>query len=524
MNKKMKSMKKTQFISLVALLGVGLTSCEKYLDVNFDPSFPQVSQGFALLPPMIGQMSRAETFDGRFTGQYCQYWLAAAAGNVWDRHGYAAGSDNGGEMWRSHYWTIGKNVDLIIEDAIAKQQWDYMGVAKAIRAWGWQSTTDANGEMILKQAWEPNRYVFDYDSQEDVYKEVVRLSTEALADLNRTDGTVSPASLGRGDIVYKGDRTKWIKFVNAILARNANHISNKKGSYNPDAVIKFVDASFSSNADNFDIPHDATSTTDANFWGPLRNNMNAFRQSNYLVNLLNGTTFPGAIDPRLAGMLTASDDKVFRGVNVNVGDPNNVAGRPNRVANFWGQSQPTATTPATGKSIFDNKTPHPLITYWEMQFVKAEAAFIKGDKAMALDAYNKGINAHLDWVASFITDATARTAFNTERTAYLKSSAVAQTSAALTLSDIMTQKYISMFVHGHMESWVDMRRYKYSSDVYKGLTLPTGTTLFPDNNGKLAYRLRPRFNSEYVWNRAALDKLGGLNADFHTKEMWFMQP
>jgi len=517
-------MKKTQFISLVALLGVGLTSCEKYLDVNFDPSFPQVSQGFALLPPMIGQMSRAETFDGRFTGQYTQYWLSSAAGNVWDRHGYAAGSDNGGEMWRSHYWTIGKNVDLIIEDAMAKQQWDYMGVAKAIRAWGWQSTTDANGEMILKQAWEPNRYVFDYDSQEDVYKEVVRLSNEALADLAKTDGAVSAASLGRGDIVYKGDRTKWIKFVNAILARNANHISNKKGSYNPDAVIKFVDASFSSNADNFDIPHDATSTTDANFWGPLRNNMNAFRQSNYLVNLLNGTTFPGAIDPRLAGMLTASDDKVFRGVNVNVGDPNNVAGRPNRVANFWGQSQPTATTPATGKSIFDNKTPHPLITYWEMQFVKAEAAFIKGDKAMALDAYNKGINAHLDWVASFITDATARTAFNTERTAYLKSSAVAQTSAVLTLSDIMTQKYISMFVHGHMESWVDMRRYKYSSDVYKGLTLPTGTTLFPDNNGKLAYRLRPRFNSEYVWNRAALDKLGGLNADFHTKEMWFMQP
>ena len=61
-------MKKTQFISLVALLGVGLTSCEKYLDVNFDPSFPQVSQGFALLPPMIGQMSRAENFDERFTG------------------------------------------------------------------------------------------------------------------------------------------------------------------------------------------------------------------------------------------------------------------------------------------------------------------------------------------------------------------------------------------------------------------------------------------------------------------------
>ena len=518
-------MKKIKIISLVTLLGIGLTSCEKYLDVNFDPSFPQVSQGFALLPPMISQMSRAEAFDGRFTGQYCQYWLATAAGNAWDRHGYIAGSDNGGEMWRSHYWSIGKNVDLVIEDATAKQQWDYVGVAKALRVWGWQSTTDANGEMILKQAWEPNRYVFEYDSQEDVYKEVVRLGTEALADLSRTDGGVSPASLGRGDLVYKGDRTKWIKFVNAILARNANHISNKK-SYNPDAVIKFVDASFSSNADNFYIPHGGTSTTDANFWGPLRNNMNAFRQSSYLVSLFNGTLFPGAIDPRMAAMLTASDDKVFRGVNVGLGDANNIAGRTNRVANFWGQSQPTATTPATGKSIFDNGTAHPLITYWEMQFVKAEAAFIKGDKAMAFEAYNKGINAHLDWVFSLIpsTDAAGRAAFTSERTAYLKSNAVAQTSAALTLSDIMTQKYISMFVHGHMESWVDLRRYKYSPDVFKGFVAPTGTTLFPDNNGKLAYRLRPRFNSEYVWNRAALDKVGGLNADYHTKEMWFMQP
>jgi hypothetical protein len=517
-------MKKLQIISLVTLLGVGLTSCEKYLDVNFDPSFPQVSQGFALLPPMIGQMSRAEAFDGRFAGQYCQYWLASASGNVWDRQGYAAGSDNGGEMWRSHYWSIGKNVDLVIEDAVAKQQWDYSGVAKAIRAWGWQSTTDANGEMILKQAWEPNRYVFEYDSQEDVYKEVVRLSTEALTDLNRTDGAVSAASLGRGDIVYKGDRTKWIKFVNAILARNANHLSNKKGSYNPDAVIKFVDASFSSNADNFYIPHNGVSTADANFWGPLRNNMNAFRQSNYLVSLLNGTTFPNAIDPRLAAMLTASDDKVYRGVNVNSGDPNNVAGRTNRVANFWGQSQPTATPPTTGKFIFNDKADHPLITYWEMQFVKAEAAFIKGDKAMAFDAYNKGINAHLDWVLSLTTDATARTAFTTERAAYLKSSAVAQTAAALTLSDIMTQKYISMFVHGHMESWVDLRRYKYSPDVFKGFAVPTGTTLFPDNSGKLVYRFRPRFNSEYVWNRAALDKIGGLTADFHTSELWFVKP
>lgn len=515
-------MKKIQILMLVMLVGMGLTSCEKYLDVNFDPSFPQVSQGFAILPPMIQQMSRAEALDGRYVGQYCQYWLSSASGNVWDRQGYAAGSDVGGEMWRSHYYSIGKNVDLIIEDATAKEQWDYVGVAKAIRAWGWQSTTDINGEIILKQAWEPNRYTFDFDTQDEVYKEVVRLSNEAIADLGRAGTGVSVASLARGDQVYNGDRSKWIKFVNAILARNANHQSNKKSGYNPDAVIKLVDASFSSNADNFNIPHAGTSSADGNFWGPLRNQIASFRQSEYLVRVLNTTP---ARDPRLATMLTASTDGVFRGVVLNNGDPNNITGRTNRVANFWGQDQPTATPPTTGKFIFQDRAPHPLITYWELQFIKAEAAFIKGDRATAFEAYNKGINAHLDWVATSIPNLPTRTLYDTERTAYLRNAAaVAQTAGTLTLSNIMMQKYISMFGHGHLESWVDMRRYNYSPDIYTGFAVPTGLTLFPDNNGKLVYRIRPRFNSEYVWNRASLNKFGGLNPDYHTVEMWFMKP
>ena len=517
-------MKKISIITTLTLLILGTTSCEKYLDVNFDPSFPQVSQGFAILPPMLSQMARAETFDGRFAGQYCQYWQSSGSGNVWDRHGYAAGSDAGGEFWRSHYFTIGKNVDLIIEDATAKQQWDYIGVAKAIRAWGWQSTTDANGEMILKQAWEPNRYIFDFDSQEDVYKEVVRLSNEALQDLARTDGNVSPASLGRGDLVYKGDRSKWIKFVNAVLARNAHHITNKKGVYNPDAVIKFVDQSFASNADNFNIPHAATSTPDGNFWGPLRNNMGGFRQGDYLVKTMDGTIFTGSRDPRLSAMLTASTDGTFRGVFTTQGDANNIANNVRRVPSLWGVQQPLAAPPTVGKFIFQDKVDHPLITYAELQFMKAEAAFIKGDRAMAYATYLNAINAHLDWTLAFVTDAALRTQYTTERTAYLRSSAVAASAAVLTLSDIMMQKYIALFGHGNMETWVDMRRYNYSADVYKGFTVPTGLNIFPDNNGKLVYRLRPRFNSEYVWNRASLATFGGLDADFHTSPVWFMKP
>ncbi|MBC7890944.1 MAG: SusD/RagB family nutrient-binding outer membrane lipoprotein, partial [Sphingobacteriaceae bacterium] len=158
------------------LVGLGtLGSCDKYLDINRDPANPQVAEGFALLPPMQQQMALGEQFDSRYIGKYVQNWGEATAGDTWDRHGYQTGSDNSGLMWRVHYWNLGQNVQLVIDDAKAKNKPEYSGAAKAMFAWSWQTTTDYHGEIILKQAFEPNRYVFDYDTQEDVYAYVPTL-------------------------------------------------------------------------------------------------------------------------------------------------------------------------------------------------------------------------------------------------------------------------------------------------------------------------------------------------------------
>ncbi|NCU05623.1 MAG: SusD/RagB family nutrient-binding outer membrane lipoprotein, partial [Chitinophagaceae bacterium] len=53
---------------------------------------------------------------------------------------------------------------------------------------------------------------------------------------------------------------------------------------------------------------------------------------------------------------------------------------------------------------------------------------------------------------------------------------------------------------------------------------PTGTVLWPDNNGALVYRVRYRYNSEYVWNIEELKRLGADKLDWHTKETWFSKP
>jgi hypothetical protein len=77
--------------------------------------------------------------------------------------------------------------------------------------------------------------------------------------------------------------------------------------------------------------------------------------------------------------------------------------------------------------------------------------------------------------------------------------------------------------------WMDMRRYHYTEvdpvsgkQVYPGFAPPTN--LYPDNGGKVAYRIRPRYNSEYVWNVPGLTAIGAMDPAYHTVEMWITKP
>ena len=495
------------FIGLLALLA---SSCDDFLDVNTDISKPQNASAPVLLPPMLSDMARGEQFDSRFVGQFVQYWHNVTAGNAYEAHGSPT-SDNNAEKWRSHYYAIGLNIDLMIADAEAKEQWNYAGVARAIRAWSWQTSTDHHGDMIFKQAWEPGRFIFDFDSQDLIYEEVKRLSNEALELLNRQGEASTPAILARGDLVYAGDAAKWTKFVYGVLARNANHISNKS-TYDPRKVIEYVDKALASNSDNFLVPHAGNNTDDSNFYGPLRNNLTTYRPSTYIVNLLDSVLLP-ARDPRLPILLTPSLDGKYRGINPGAGDPTNSAAAtsPTKLPTLFG----TVVRPTTDKGskfIFRDNSAFPIMTYAEMQFIKAEAAIRANDRAMALTAYTNGIKAHMDFVGV--------TAANRDK--YLASPAVVKDAAALTISDVMIQKYIALWGIGAAETWVDLRRYAYNKDIYKGFTLPTVLSI--DNGGKVVQRARPRFNSEYVWNAESLKTIGADQPDYHTKEMWFALP
>ena len=95
------------------------------------------------------------------------------------------------------------------------------------------------------------------------------------------------------------------------------------------------------------------------------------------------------------------------------------------------------------------------------------------------------------------------------------------------MSHIMSQKFIALWGWGHNEIWMDLRRYHYTDstatgvEVFRGFAPPTN--LFPDNGGQVVQRIRPRYNSEYVWNFASLQAIGADAPNYHTIPLWITE-
>ncbi|MEX2282546.1 MAG: SusD/RagB family nutrient-binding outer membrane lipoprotein [Gemmatimonadota bacterium] len=519
---------------LVASLTLGTSACDNFLDVNDNPNAPDRTSPNNYLAPMMHWLAQSEQWDGRFVGRYTQMWhippatLTGTPDN-WARHGYDATSDNGAQIYRDVYWSLGINLSDMIRQAESEERWDLAGIGYVLRGWGWLKLTNLHGDVIIKEAFTPDQFRFPFDTQEYAYQEVIRLLDQGIELLARTDGNISPSYVAVGDKMFDGDASRWTRFAWGLKAMALNHFSNKS-TYDANAVIAAVDKSFVSPAEEALFPFANTSPTpadDRNFWSIERGNIASYRQTEFIVGLMDGSQFTGAVDPRMSRMLAQDSTGAFRGMNINRGYGSVIRERPWNLWGYYGAGLQPAGTP--GRYLFDYRPQYPVMTYAQLQFIKAEAALKKGDQAIARDAYLKGVAAHIDFVNARnaeisrpgLTQISAG-----EKAAFLANPAIAP--GTITLSHIMGQKFIAQWGWAFVEAWMDQRRYHYTdmdplagTQVFRGFALPTNW--HPDNGGDPAQRIRPRYNSDYVWNREELAKIGGLTLDYHTKPLWITE-
>ena len=585
-------------ISLTILLALG-TSCTKWLDVNKNVDAPDWVPPILRLAPTIAAYEGI-AYDLRALAPMVQYFGGKGYASVFGLHDYYSGSDAGGETWRMVYWLQGMNIENIINDGRTRGEYKLAGIGLAIKAYSWHQLASIHGDIPVKDAFVPGLLSHSYDTQEYAFKQVRSWARQAIVELAKADANQYP-TIATNDLIYKGDAAKWTKFAYAVLARNYIAMSKKDAKY-LDSAIACADLSFASAADDASFRFDATGiSNNTNFFGVLRTNIGiTYTQSDYMVQLMTGNvpnynsagaiegllpnqiiTDTATLDPRTIVMFGSRDTMPADQLSIKKGTFNFVGARQGYgvATSVYGLgTTATALNSGTGRWLFRDDAPWPLTTYAEIQFIKAEALFLKGDKPNSLAAFKKAVAGHIEWMktlmvaptvvkgtngkqTSVIGDKITVGRFSTLATEYLNSKFVNNLPLEdFSLSHIMMQKYVSMYPWG-IDTWNDLRRYHYdlvlgpqglpvtgtswttdyvihkqnsaSDRVYKGFYLPAADVQnrrvkFPSYNlGSPVYRLRPRYNSEYMWNLPSLKKLTPIAGDaqnYPTSIVWFAQP
>ncbi len=465
-------MKNISLLILVFLLPI-LPGCKKSLtEINQNPNAPESADPQFLLSNVIYQSAKNNAEEGWKNGNL----LAQLTSNLFfypiDR--YDVGSNT--ELWNATYHLL-NDIQSIQSSPVANPA--YQGVLLVMKAMLSSLLTDLWTNVPYSQAIRgATDGVFDpvYDSQEEIYigtNGILQTLDQAVQMLSNTSATIN------GDILYKGDLSKWIRFANSLKVRYLVRISKQ---INVSAELQsLLDGNmlFRSNADNAVVPFLASAP---NQWFLI--NEREGRYADVRMSKTSENILVPLADARLGIYFKPTPVSIASGTPAYKGLPNGLSLQSQNAYDFNDIS-------LIGK-LFRNDPSGvnaPLMTYAELQFLLAEAAqkgFISGDVP---DFYNAGITASH---AYFGTSVPA---------GYLTSSGVAL-AGANDVEKIMTQKWISNFLNGY-EAWLDIRRTGYPK-----LSLPKDNL----NNDQFPVRFRYP-SSEQAANKknydAAVSELGG---------------
>jgi hypothetical protein len=399
---------KNKFTGALTLLMVVLMadSCKKGIfndDINTNPAQLANPTPTLLLPGVISSTGFVWGGDAsRFASLFMQQ-TTGIANQANSYSNYAVGTGDVDNMWTNLYGGTGgvmTNANQLITIAAKNNQLHYEAIGKIMMANALGLTTDMWGDVPYSQAFKGLANVDPtYDSQQSIYTSLDGLLNDAIAALGKTETTVQP---GSDDLIYKGDLTKWVATAYALKAKFYLHLGKVDASNYGKAITAANTAiadGFNSAKSNFIVPFLGASSTSQGPWYQFNDQRGDIGFTGYIYDIMKA-----AGDPR-------ETSAVYGDGGGSLGDL------------YGSQSSPVD-----------------LLTYDELLFIQAEAYFQTGDKQNAANAYNAAVVANLQ-----------RTVGNADYAAI-----VAKTVGNITLTDIMTQKYIALFLDP--EVWTDWRR------------------------------------------------------------------
>lgn len=394
-------------VFLVFIFSVSLFAC-KLDEVNENPNVPTDVSVKLLLP--TAQKGLADAMGGRFFR-----YTAIASQQLSGRDNQELLMENYnpdelfiGYPWEDFYTGPMVNCRIIIDKAEEEGSYAYAGIGKILLANCIGIITDAWGDAPFSQALQGGDNLYPrYDTQEEIYADIIRLLNEAIEDLDRP----SPVVPSSDDLIYNGDLNRWKRAAHALLARYYIHQTN-----------------VNSNAASFALL--AVSEGISNFNEDL-----AYRylgnaaDANPIYNFFAATAY-AVVDPQYISVLGAADPRFARFVDIIP-----FTGGQSKVGAFQGSSN----------------SPIKLMSYVEQKFIESEALLRTNNIAGAQDALREAVQASLDEVEVFLA---IEIPDNQEENLINSLSLTGIFEDDLNL--IMREKFSALFTQA--ETWTDWRR------------------------------------------------------------------
>lgn len=154
-----------------------------------------------------------------FADLYAQYFALVATYFPSDR--YNLRMDWLIAHWRNIYSAALPSVQTILAntDSLSAEH----AVSEIWRVFMFHRITDYYGPIPYFNAGNDALTSFEYDAQEDIYRDFFRRLDEAVQVLEQNSGATP---FGNYDLIYGGNAGKWIKFANTLRLRLALRVSN----------------------------------------------------------------------------------------------------------------------------------------------------------------------------------------------------------------------------------------------------------------------------------------------------------
>ena len=357
---------------LITFLALGvLASCE------FDKGFEEMNVN-PNSASQVGVATKITKLQTDISGSRYENWRNSliysstivqhhAENNWWAGDTYNRNDDWSFAQWNQAYGGMVKGVqDIIAQLESEGDSGTHMGMARIMRVFIFHRITDLYGDCPYSEAgqgYTNGILTPKYDSQQDIYMDMLKELEEAVAQISG-DG-----ALGSADVIYGGSAAHWKAFGNSMMLRLAMRLTQVDAATAQAWAVKAIAAGTMTSNDHLaSVKHGDGSTGRKNGHGEVFDVDQGSRISTSFMSRMNG-------DPRKTRLFMRNADKNQDAANL-IGMKNGLKNDP--YTSLDGIDIPAAgdtTVYAMAATELQSITaPMVLQTYAEVEFLKAEAA------------------------------------------------------------------------------------------------------------------------------------------------------